>query len=90
MTHTKGEWKIEIPFQEWATQIDIFGPKREHIGSVGLFSDKEEQKANAQLIASAPDLLEACKSVLSALKEGRTNSDHIDSLQQAINKVEKP
>ncbi len=60
------------------------------------FINKEELKANAQLIAAAPELLEACKYVLIKLENEARIADNTDIfsnerelLRQAIVKAEK-
>jgi hypothetical protein len=53
----------------------------------------EMQKANARLIAAAPDLLEACKGVLigfEALETLDTKNIHLDRMRAAIAKAEEP
>lgn len=74
--HTKGEWTIVYPYGEEAYPgIDAIGKHGEGSFSVIILGTKdelcgiqgqtsEERKANAQLIASAPDLLRACTDIL--------------------------
>ena len=62
--HTPGPWKIEYDndgnggFQEWLN----IGPAK----VMGGRHLTEEDHANAQLIAAAPDLLEACQAMIRA------------------------
>jgi len=99
MTHTKGKW-----FVDWdSLEIKQVGITNEKVGKTicGLATyppfegaeDKESQ-TNAKLIASAPELLEACKSVNACIGKdckplGVGGMEGIkDILQQAINKAE--
>lgn len=64
MKHTKGPWSIDNVFivnseDELIAQID---PVHENDISVYMRNTKEA-RANAKLIASAPELLEACKNI---------------------------
>ena len=63
MNYTKGEWRVRANCAEVVTGSScvitlVYDP------STGRF-DTEEAKANANLIAAAPDLLEALRTVLS-------------------------
>ncbi len=67
MKHTQGKWEIEYDntgngyYSEW---YSIFTNEK-HIARVGDCKKMiDEDKANAHLIASAPELLEACKHLL--------------------------
>ena len=71
MTYTKGEWK-HISEQDG----DNINSNKDYIKSgnyyiAELFVVKETLKANARLIASAPELLAACKAFVKA----RTNQE---------------
>jgi hypothetical protein len=63
VTHTPGPWRIEqgvyIMPPENSTQFSIC--------KMGGIQREESRKANARLIAAAPELLEACKALLLAL-----------------------
>jgi len=60
--HTPGEWIIE-PYENF-DQIAILGMDGEGSRVLAVTDNNDlEDKANAQLIAAAPDLLEACKHV---------------------------
>ena len=60
-------------------------------GQPKLGAQLDEDRANARLIASAPDLLEACETILSALRweEDRSGTTYngYESLQAAIAKA---
>lgn len=57
MKHTKGEWKID-PLNDISI-IDSSGDRLEQLICQTNGKGGEERKANAKLIAAAPDLLEA-------------------------------
>jgi len=98
MSYTKGPWRIGNTSN---TEQDIFnGDGSVYIGFVSNTNTQsiEENKANARLIASAPDLLEACKWAFvqlgGQLKNYAVGTDLIHKkeacikLEQAIAKVE--
>lgn len=57
MSHTKGKWKYEIT-NATENKLDILIQSQENITIGWVYAD-EEGEANARLIASAPDMLEA-------------------------------
>ena len=66
MEYTKGEWVLQRPYID--RPIVIVAGKR--VGSRGVIAEVKmvkEQIANAYLIASAPDLYEACKELINAI-----------------------
>ncbi|HDZ26360.1 MAG TPA: hypothetical protein ENH65_07610 [Candidatus Aminicenantes bacterium] len=92
MKHTKGEWLIEgneIVTDDWRMIVKLPDDYR---------TLTDEDRTNAQLIASAPELLGACNRALLSLgyyKDflNRPNNDYdgigaIKSLHQAIAKAE--
>jgi len=88
---TKGEWSIADDFSHFETTI-MCGDTR--IAEVKHFTDFEndpsinEGRANAKLIAAAPDLLLACNELLELLKfHGYTRSTEIYQAQEAIKKA---
>ncbi len=61
--HTAGPWKYGGRFTG-----GIFSPSGKQVATIyqkplPLQDDEEEAKANARLIAAAPNLLEACKAI---------------------------
>lgn len=84
MTHTPGPWKLD----EVRTQVGRafrIGSGEMLVAGKGcciIYDDyghgNNQRKANAQLIAAAPDLLEACAGVWAAL------ADNPDPLMQAL------
>lgn len=90
MSYTKGEWKKCLS-SEWTT--GIADKNNIIIAETFRWKDRprDEMEANARLIASAPDLLEACKASLAYVNDDYEGSidDLIYVLQQAINKAER-
>lgn len=90
MPHTQGKWEII----EYGDIIRIECKKNKFSGrSIAKLADfglTKENKANAQLIASAPELLEACKSIKPLLYhlEGKISETKLHMFVQAINKAE--
>jgi len=87
--YTKGEWKIE-------DETNIFcGDKL--IATAGGYSDnytspRAENKANAHLIASAPDLYEACNQanwLLGFLSNNEWNTEIIQTREQLRKAIAK-
>lgn len=79
MKHTPGKWKVnEHIFGEYFADIegrDSDCPTNDKqirtIAVILKYASKEECKANARLIAAAPELLEACKKALNNLRKQR-------------------
>ena len=49
--------------------------------------DDDDYKANAALIAAAPELLEACRGLIDMITDNRTHGPEIDRACAAINKA---
>ena len=88
--YTKGPWKIgdDIQQPEICTQD---GKIRIAIIAISGFGVSEEHDANAQLIASAPELLEACKTIFSDAinHQHRFNNKMFPNRADAIYKLER-
>jgi hypothetical protein len=91
VTHTPGPWVA----MGKAVYTESDNPTREILwgGHNTRSASDEEKKANARLIAAAPELLEQCKlfeKVLSTLiMEGHSGADlERDNLQAILDKVE--
>ena len=92
MEYTKGEWKVD--------GFRIFDTNGHSVANTGTFSNRkyDEDIANAQLIASAPDLYEALKkfeftfSNFTIMAKGLPSQmmigDAIEKARQAIAKAE--
>ena len=81
MTHTKGEWRADhsnvLSNKEWIAEC--YG------------ETTERSEANALLMATAPELLEACTYTVKILKSHLDKYPLVvcsDKLQQAITKAE--
>lgn len=61
--HTPGPWKVK----EHATSCDVRGHDLTVVCGVTMRANAAEEAANARLIAAAPDLLAACKSLTEEL-----------------------
>lgn len=95
MKHTQGKWQYGKPFltNKYGGTIII------HLNGVPIakvFEEigRETAEANARLIASAPELLEACKEAILFLESLGNESepdfcfDIYNKLEQAISKAE--
>lgn len=81
--HTPGPWKVEGGYCVTDNNgINILGETLSD--AIGL----EEHQANARLIASAPDLLEAVRALLEMITDNRTHGKEIDQAVSAILKAE--
>ena len=86
MKHTPGPWKAKAKSTHWL----IFAPDESEIGMVY----RPDTRANAHLIAAAPDLLEASKRLLDAVcpeYDGmypQPIRDAVEQLDDAIAKAE--
>lgn len=72
--HTPGPWTVNPYSFIHAGKTLIACPATPEEAQAGLCAhpESEEAKANARLIAAAPDLLAACKSALAALTQNKT------------------
>jgi hypothetical protein len=97
-THTKGPWHIgqgngegSIFCESGRTRLESGGTTLYPICDISRGWDEEEDKANARLIASAPDLLAAARLAneeLLALGVGSSGSPALRALWEAIAKTE--
>ena len=108
MKHTPGPWKIEAKqkptqkrnvyehgetFRLIAKNKSVFGIAT--IDGPSNFNMQEELRANARLIAAAPDLLEACKSAFSELwnlyqtTDDQSFQEDFEILTELKNAIEK-
>jgi hypothetical protein len=98
--HTPGPWKAEWGTFRLAGQPDrlnqcvIGTPKNSNGGQIvtttirGPLHDIEEAKANAHLIAAAPDLLQAAKNMVQQLRAEFGPHFEATALERAIEKAE--
>lgn len=84
MKHTKGPWKIDFETSQDGPVIS--GPNDV------IFAQVYSKKSDAQLIAAAPDLLEACKKAAKFLDFAMPmtpQGDLLEELLEAISKAEE-
>lgn len=94
MKHTKGPYYSK-PINSYLHQIRAKDPKNHAyevvVAECGRWgTDPESTKANAELMAAAPELLQACKAAVISLIGDETFSEYkdlIDTLQAAIQKA---
>jgi len=79
MNHKTGPWKITVQPKGW---IFIGTDERQKLATVLV--DCEEDKANARLIATAPELLEALDIVLHYLERDFDMSGNDDRITGAL------
>ena len=81
MEHTPGTWKCN--------EIEVWAEEPGNLARTGIAHmsgiDPKTNKANARLIASAPDLLNAAKA---ACVEGKTGQAVLAQLSSAVSKAE--
>ena len=93
MKHTKGKWYVSKSYVsdkgiEIAIQSDV---KQNGVGEdlwVAHLDDTEETKANANLIASAPEMLETLKQLRFDLSKDDYYKNHVADIDSIIAKAE--
>ena len=97
--HTPGPWILELEYNPKGFQKILGGQWGTHniAQVVKRQSMKDEDEANARLIAASPDLLAAAKAALDRLcdpylgeDDGERQRPEIAALEQAIAKAEGP
>ena len=88
MNYTKGEWKrIYVPEAHLVTIAAVGLDSNHAIATINKKSFPDEWKANAQLIASAPDMYEALKGIVADL-ENYIQPYILEATKEALAKVE--
>lgn len=90
--HTPGPWEFGHGYTPGASTFDLYGPGGREVIASAMYEnmwlsayDADTNAANARLIASAPDLLEALQSLVANLAEGDFISEtRIDAARAAI------
>lgn len=86
--HTPGPWRQNL-YLGGAYAIDHIAPNGDILARVAVVDGLMESKANALLIAAAPDLLEACKKLITGWQSDTdTLQVAIDAARAAIAKAE--
>lgn len=85
--HTPGKWRIRTPCGEGECEVfsvvDIHAHIVARVSGISLSAiPPKERKANARLIAAAPDLLAACKQVVAYWEEDTIQSPQADGYGQ--------
>jgi hypothetical protein len=100
--HSEGPWSVSLytnvgdERQIWSDKV-VNGDQK-HIANVFTNHtweeklrfckiDREEQIANAKLIAASPDLLNACNFALQGIKNGQADELTVKILEDAISKA---
>ena len=86
--YTEGEWGYEegqtIGGNYFAQIVKIDGNTTKELGQLADFEvSQSETKANAQLIAAAPELMEAAKEALKYFKDKISKMDDINEDEEA-------
>jgi len=76
--HTPGPWKVLLPAKDddYTKPLSIAeanhpdSPDKFRIADVYAWGSSKERNATARLIAAAPDLLEACKAIVTSCRVG--------------------
>jgi len=85
MTYTKGPWRMNT-----RSNLPIYAGDAPNHTLVAVALKCEAQDANARLITTAPDLLEACKMALNGgVDYDLTWSEVCDTLRAAIEAAER-
>jgi len=91
--HTPGPWKANL-YLGGAYAIDRIAPNGDRLATVATVCGALETKANARLIAAAPDLLEACRNAERTIRRlcqmYNEEVDHIDEYLESSDKNIKP
>jgi hypothetical protein len=89
--HTPGPWSVQDYFDEF-TVLAHGNKDRQYVANITKGAEvyfQRQSEANAQLIAAAPELLEAAKELLSFISLDTENRrDAIAALANAIAKAE--
>jgi len=89
--HTPGPWFTTRPHLTTYVEARLRPGVLQEVASCGPTEIPEQSEANARLIAAAPELLQACTEVITAI-DGRVHSSAalaaIDRCKEALTKAE--
>ena len=89
MNHTKGKWEMEDRSDK-ITQVISYDINTAEAKDICVVSDDwNEQVANANLIASAPEMLEALKAMTKLFEERVPYPNNTQRYKQAIKAIAK-
>lgn len=79
MSHMPAPWTLHGEFDADVT-VDIKSADDRYVCELAAYTDDwtEEEIANARLIATAPELLEACKAILASFHESVRSEQGLD------------
>lgn len=87
MKHTQGEWKHTIE-KDGMLINDVIKNKNQYLATIHVTGPEEEWKANAKLIAAAPDLLDALNQLMHVYEtKGQLLAFDVNIARQAIEKA---
>lgn len=83
--HTEGPWKVSVGGSMYGGSAYIIGPEGKNIALVldGFGITKEEALVNANLLASASEMLEFCRLISNALDSGLLIINEVDHFEGA-------
>lgn len=94
MSHTPGPWKVREDgigknFKRTGTSFEVWGTPG-YVASVGPLCAEEKQRANARLIAAAPEMFELIKETIGYIycEEGAHARYMRRKLEDIIKKIE--
>ena len=94
MTHTPGPWTIDDTgpheFEEGHVELNIWGPDGAYFGAIAAICNdySGDMDSNARLIAAAPELLEALRTVCEYFEADYNRPNECYVAEAAIAKVE--
>lgn len=90
-THSPGPWSVGSVWGNGVTRF-VNGPDQVRPGEFDIVAEArghnvDERDANAKLIASAPDLLEACLKIITWDEQDLPDDDNLDAFDWEANRL---
>ena len=89
--HTPGPWELDVENEEDAVRRFVVNARQFTIGEWQIADmidgDDETRRANARLIAAAPDMLDELKSILEVLENQGLAPKRQETIRQVIEKA---